>query len=83
TEGLAMLAVRRRQAKVAVQLFAWADATREAAQVSRPPAEQADVDRERAAILEMIDEETYAAAYAAGKAMTMDQVVAYALEDEA
>jgi hypothetical protein len=33
-----------------------------------------------AAIREMIDEEAYAAAYAEGKAMTMDEAIAYALE---
>jgi non-specific serine/threonine protein kinase len=83
TEGLAILAVRRRQAEVAAQLFAWADATRETFQHPRPPIEQADVDRETAIILEMIGQEAYAAAYAAGKAMTMDQVVAYDMEDQA
>jgi len=79
-EGLASLAVSQKQAARAVRLFAWTEATREAMQNPRPPIEQADVERDMAAIREMIDEEAYAAAYAEGKAMTMEKAIACALE---
>ncbi len=80
-EGLASLAVQHAQAEKGVRLFAWADAWRRKINDPRPPIEQTDVDRDIALILEMIDEETYAAAYTAGAAMTAEQISAYALED--
>jgi tetratricopeptide (TPR) repeat protein len=80
-EGLARLAASREQAERAVRLFAWADGRRQAIQSPRPPIEQADVDRDIAVILEMIDEEAYAAAYAEGKSMTIEQAIAHATED--
>ena len=49
---------------------------------SRAQSEQTDVDRDMARLLEMIDKEAYAAAYAAGQAMTMAQAIAHALGDE-
>jgi tetratricopeptide (TPR) repeat protein len=79
-EGIASLAVNREQAERAVRLFAWADATRESFQNFRPPVEQADVDLDISFILEMIDEEEYAAAYSEGKEMTMEQAIALATE---
>lgn len=78
-EGIASLAVQREQAERAVQFFAWADATREAIEDIRPPIEQADVDRDVAFIKEMIGEEAYAGAYAQGKKMTMEEVMALAV----
>jgi tetratricopeptide (TPR) repeat protein len=79
-EGIASLAVNREQAERAVRLFAWADTTRESFQNFRPPVEQADVDLDISFILEMIDEEEYAAAYSEGKEMTMEQAIALATE---
>jgi predicted ATPase/uncharacterized protein HemY len=81
-EGLASLAVSQKQPARAVRLFAWTEATRAAMQNPRPPSEQADVARDMAAIREMMNEEAYAAAYAEGKAMTMEKAVACALEME-
>jgi predicted ATPase/class 3 adenylate cyclase/Tfp pilus assembly protein PilF len=81
-EGLASLAVSQKQAARAVRLFAWTEATRKTMQNPRPPIEQADVERDMAAIREMIDEEAYAAAYAEGKTMTMEKAIACALEIE-
>lgn len=80
-EGLASLAVRQKQPDRAVRLIAWTDASRRTMLDSRPPVEQADVDRDLAAIREMIDKETFDAAYDEGQVMTMEQVVAYALEE--
>jgi hypothetical protein len=79
-EGLASLAVSQKQAAQAVRLFAWTEATRAAMQNPRPPIEQVDVERDMAAIREMLDEEAYAAACAEGKAMTMGEAITYALE---
>ena len=79
-EGLASLAVSQKQPARAVRLFAWTEATRATMQNPRPPIEQVDVARDMAAIREMIDEAAYAAAYAEGKAMTMDEAIACALE---
>ena len=80
-EGLASLAVQHAQAEKGVRLFAWADAWRRKINDPRPPIEQVDVDRDIALILKMIDEETYATAYADGAAMTLEQISAYALAD--
>ena len=79
--GLASFALQRKQAEKAARLFAWADATRENIGDLRPPTEQADVDKDIAIILDMIDEETYAAVYAEGYAMTMDEAIALGLNE--
>jgi predicted ATPase/DNA-binding SARP family transcriptional activator len=81
-EGLASLAVQQEQPETAVRLFAWADMTRHLNKTNRTQFEQTDVDRDMAHLLEMIDKEAYAAAYAAGQAMTMAQAIAHALGDE-
>ena len=80
-EGWAGLAIRQHEPERALRFIAWADARREAMLDYRPPSEQAEVDRDLALIREMIDETTYAAAYAEGQAMMMAQIVAYALGD--
>lgn len=54
-----------------MHLYAWADATRKELNDYRPPVEQEDVDRDIDIILESLDQETYAAAYAEGVRMTM------------
>jgi predicted ATPase/class 3 adenylate cyclase/DNA-binding CsgD family transcriptional regulator len=78
-EGLASLAVMQRQPEQAVRLFGWADAMREAIGDRRPPVEQADVDRDMITIHSQLDETAFSAAYAEGRAMTMEQAIAYAL----
>jgi non-specific serine/threonine protein kinase len=79
-EGLASLAVAQSQPERAVRLFAWADAMREAVGDRRPPVEQADVDRDFVVIRSQLDEAAIAAACAEGRAMTMEQAIACALE---
>ncbi len=79
-ERLASLAVIQEQPEKAVRIFAWADVTREAISNPRPPIEKALVDEDIANIREMIDEETFAAAYAAGQTMTMEEAIALATE---
>jgi hypothetical protein len=79
-EGLASLAVLQEQPRQAAQLFAWADAYRESVDDARPPVEQADVDRDLATIHAQLDEAAFAAAQEAGRAMSMDEAIALALE---
>ena len=79
-EGLASLAVLQGQHEQAVRLFAWADATRETVDDLRPPVEQVSVDRDLATIRSQLDEAAFAEAQAAGRAMSMDEAIALALE---
>jgi tetratricopeptide (TPR) repeat protein len=79
-EGLASLSTLEERPKRAAKLFAWADATREIIENKRPPIEQTNVDRDLATIHTQLDESAFAAAQAAGRAMSMDQAIVYALE---
>jgi non-specific serine/threonine protein kinase len=79
-EGLASLATQLGQFDRAVQLFAWTDATRETTRDRRPRVEQADVDRDMAVLRQKMGENAVAAAYGAGKAMTMEQALACAMD---
>lgn len=80
-EGLASLAVRQGRLAQAARLFAWADATREMIQDSRPPVEQADVDRDLAIIRAQLDDATFQAEQEAGRKMTLDEAVEFALSE--
>jgi hypothetical protein len=79
-EGLASLAVQRKQLARATRLFAWADATREAIDDPRPPVEQADVDRDLEVIHTQLDDTTFEAERAAGRKMTIDEAIECALK---
>jgi tetratricopeptide (TPR) repeat protein len=76
-ERLASVAVRRHKLEKAVHLYAWADTMR---QGKRPLTEQEDVDRDITAVRELLDEETFDAAHAAGQAMTVEEAIALALQ---
>ncbi len=77
-EGLAMLAARQGQHERAVQLLGWSDAAREAIGDMRPPVEQAGMDRDLKPIRAQLAPDAFAAAYEKGRAMTMEQAIAYA-----
>ncbi len=79
-EGLVSLAVVENQPERAARLLGWADAIRETIGDSRPAVEQTAVDGDVAAIRAHLDGATFAAAYAAGRSMTTEQAIAYALE---
>ncbi len=79
-EGLASLAVQQHEWERAVRLYAWADAARATIGDQRPFIEQAEVDRDAAAIRRQLSKDMITAAAAAGRAMTMEQAVAYAWE---
>jgi hypothetical protein len=69
----------QRHLATAVRLFAWADTTREAIGDTRPPVEQAEVDRDLITIHSHLDETVFSEAYAEGRAMSMEQAIADAL----
>jgi tetratricopeptide (TPR) repeat protein len=77
-EGVARLAVIKNHPQTAARLIGWADATRDAIENFRPPAEQQDVDRDKAEILELLGEEAFVRAYAAGKEMTVEEAMSLA-----
>jgi len=79
-EGLASLSVEAGKPEHAVQLIGWADATREKIVDTRPPVEQAEVDKIITAIIGKMGVSAFEEAYESGRGMTMDEVVALALE---
>jgi len=80
-EGLASLAVVQDRPERAARVFSWADGMRETIGEPRSPVQQADVDRDLATIHAQLDEKVLAAAYTAGRTLTLEQAVAYALEE--
>jgi tetratricopeptide (TPR) repeat protein len=77
-DKLASLYVLIGKPTVAVRLIGWSDATRKEIGDPRPPIEQADLDRDIAAIKAKIAAAAYERAYTAGQALTLDKVVALA-----
>ena len=65
--------------EVAARLIGWSDATRQEIGDPRPRLEQADLDRDIAAIQANIGADTYETAYNAGRGLTLDEAVAFAL----
>jgi len=47
------------------------------------PADRIEVERDISAVRTQLGEEAFAPAWAEGRAMTLDQAIAYALEDDA
>jgi hypothetical protein len=87
-EGLASVAAGEGQAadkghraERAAQLFGAAEALREAASTPLPPYRRAEVDRDLAAARARLDNAAFDAAWGAGRAMTMERAVGYALEE--
>jgi predicted ATPase len=80
-EGLASLNVDQEQPERAARLFAWADSRHEKFGAYRPPVEQASVDRDLAIIHARLDEVAFEQAYQTGRAMTLDEAIAFALGD--
>jgi len=80
-EGIAGLWVAIGKPEIAAQLIGWADATREKISDRRPRLEQADVDKIIAACLAKMGEVAFSDAYDEGQKMTLDEAVAYALEE--
>ena len=74
------MAVLQGQYVCASKIFGWADLTRIAVDDLRQSVEQADVDRDLATIHAHLDDAAFAKAQAAGRAMSMDEAIALALE---
>ena len=78
-EGIAALFVKTDRSVVAARLIGFADATREKINDLRPRLEQEAVDKIIVACIAEIGKVDFSDAYHEGKAMTLDEAVAYAL----
>ena len=79
-EGIASLRVNRGQLERATRLFAWTDAMREKINKPRPPIEQNSIECDLAVINAKLDEAKFAKFSAEGRAMTVEQAIALALD---
>ena len=70
-------------AERAAQLLGAGDALLEAMGIGLQPADKLEVDRYRAAVREQLDEATFEAARAEGRAMSLEEAVAYVLGEDA
>lgn len=80
-EGLASLNVHQGQVELAARLFAWADALRDKIDDHRPPVEQASVESDLAVIHYRLHDSHFARLSTEGRAMTVEEAVALALEE--
>jgi predicted ATPase/class 3 adenylate cyclase/DNA-binding CsgD family transcriptional regulator len=79
-EGFASLYTNQEQLERAARLFAWADTMREKISNHRPPVEEKSVERDLAVIHSKLNNEEFAKFYEEGRAMTLEQAVALALQ---
>jgi tetratricopeptide (TPR) repeat protein len=79
-EGLAGMAAASRQPERAARLFGAATTLRESAGIPLPPVNRADYDRDVVVARAQLDEPTFAAAWADGQQMTLEQAIAEALD---
>jgi predicted ATPase/class 3 adenylate cyclase len=79
-EGLAGIAATSGQPQRGARLFGAAEALREVVGIPLPPVNRADYERDVAVARADLDETAFAAAWAEGRAMTLEQAMAYALE---
>jgi predicted ATPase/class 3 adenylate cyclase/Tfp pilus assembly protein PilF len=82
-EGLASLAGKEAQAQRSVRLWGAAAALREVMGSLLPPIERDKQEREMTAMRKTMVEDAFAAAWAQGQTMTMEQAIEYAIEDVA
>ena len=76
---MASLYVVTNKDEIPARLIGWSDATRQEIGDPRPRIEQADLDRDIAAIRAKLGSYTFEVAYDSGQGMTLDEVVALAL----
>lgn len=81
-EGFGSLYVTQGQFERATRLFGWADARREELGNRRPYIEQVDVDRDISISRTQMGEEAFLATLEAGKMMSLEEAIAYALAGE-
>jgi hypothetical protein len=80
-ENLAIVASAQGQEERAARLFGAAEIQREAINETLTPADQAEYNSYVAAVRAQLDEPTFAAAWAAGRALPFEQAVAEGLAD--
>ncbi len=80
-EKLVGIAVARGQPEGAARLLGATEALRQAITAPMGAADRADYEQSVALAQARLDEHTFAAAWAEGRAMTMEQAIAYALAD--
>jgi non-specific serine/threonine protein kinase len=80
-EGLAAVAAAKEQPRRAALIFGAVEAMREALGAPRPPSDRAEYDWIVEVVRAALVEGTFAAAWEQGRAMTLEQAIAYALED--
>ena len=80
-EGMAGLYVVLGKLEHAARLIGWVDAMRKKLQDPRPPLEQANMDQNIAACLAKMGEVAFSDVYDEGQKMSLDEAVAYALEE--
>jgi tetratricopeptide (TPR) repeat protein len=81
-EGIATLLIATGKPEKATRLIGYADATREKIPNMRPAIEEADMYRNMAAILARIGPSAFEVAYDEGRALSLDEAVAYALTED-
>jgi len=79
-ESLAYIALRREDWRRAARLYGAAEALRQTIGIAMTPSEQLEYDGEIARLRAGIDEKDLAAAWAEGRAMTLEQAIALGLE---
>lgn len=80
-EGFASLAVCEGQWERATKLFSWASTRREEGGELRPPVEQASIERDLEIIKSALSEAEFTKFSAEGRAMTMEQAIAFSLTE--
>ncbi len=80
-EGVASLYANQEQPERAVQLFAWTDAMRHKFGDHRPPIEQSSVEHDLALIRSQLDETAFEKSYNIGRALTLEQAIALAVDE--
>jgi tetratricopeptide (TPR) repeat protein len=81
-EGLAGLSATVGKMEKAARLLGYTDAARERLSDPRPPHEQADVDLSIAACVARMGNEAFSSAYEAGKRMSLDEAVMFAVQED-
>jgi len=80
-EQFARVAGAQGQAARAIRLWGAAEKRRERCGLPSLPTHQAELDRAVASVRAQLDEASFAAAWAEGQAMSLDQAISYALEE--
>jgi hypothetical protein len=80
--GLAGVAAAEGQPERAARLLGAAQALIENTDAVIGPAERIEVERDLSAVRTQVGEATFTSAWAEGRAMTLEQAIAYALEDD-